>query len=242
MKSISQNITIVIPCKNEERYICNTLLSIASQVGIAETRIIIADAKSIDTTRLKIEEFKKDFHNINIEVIDGGLPGLGRNLGAGITSTPYILFLDADANLSDDSVIERCNIYLNRLHPPLLISSTPKYNGQNIISNILFGINNFVMNIMAKFEPFAIGGFFLVKIDKFNELGGFDTKCCNAEDWRLSRKFNSKEFILLEEQFYQDDRRFKQFGYIQMIKLMFTNWLNRNNDEYFRQDVGYFKK
>ena len=39
-------LTIVIPCKNEEKYIARTLYAIMSQKGIGKTKIIIADAGS----------------------------------------------------------------------------------------------------------------------------------------------------------------------------------------------------
>jgi hypothetical protein len=38
----------------------------------------------------------------------------------------------------------------------------------------------------------------------------------------------------------QDNRRFKRFGYLSMVKLMFINWLNRNNRDYFLKDAGYW--
>ena len=39
----------------------------------------------------------------------------------------------------------------------------------------------------------------------------------------------------------QDNRRFKSYGYFSMIKLMWNNWKNRNNINYFYEDKGYWK-
>jgi hypothetical protein len=38
----------------------------------------------------------------------------------------------------------------------------------------------------------------------------------------------------------QDNRRFKKYGYLNMIKLIRRNWLNRNNLDYFKEDQGYW--
>ena len=36
-----------------------------------------------------------------LEVIEGGLPSVGRNAGARLATTPYVLFLDADVELPE---------------------------------------------------------------------------------------------------------------------------------------------
>jgi len=38
----------------------------------------------------------------------------------------------------------------------------------------------------------------------------------------------------------QDNRRFKKYGYLNMIKLMLRNWKNRNNLEYFYNSQNYW--
>ena len=51
-------LTIIIPCKNEGLYIRKTLHSISKQIGIGNTKIIIADANSTDSTLFEIESAK----------------------------------------------------------------------------------------------------------------------------------------------------------------------------------------
>ena len=69
-------VTIVIPCKNEEKYIGHLLTSLSQQVGIGNTRILVADADSTDTT---IDIIKLYDDVLNIEVIEGGPVSVGRN-------------------------------------------------------------------------------------------------------------------------------------------------------------------
>ena len=72
--TISDKITIVVPCKNEENYIAHLLMHLRQQ-SIGDTRIIIADC-STDNTREVIEIMKGE---LNVEIIDGGPVSLAKN-------------------------------------------------------------------------------------------------------------------------------------------------------------------
>src|SRR3989304_5649057 len=86
-------LTIIVPTKNEEACLPILLESIKWQ-SIQPEEIIIADAFSEDSTRSVAESF-------GAKVIGGGLPGSGRNKGAQVAKTKYLLFLDADVVLND---------------------------------------------------------------------------------------------------------------------------------------------
>jgi hypothetical protein len=88
--------------------------------------------------------------------------------------------------------------------------------------------------------PFAIGGFVLISKSKFDELGGYDVNAKQSEDWLLSRQVDKKRFKLIFDLITQDNRRFKKYGYLNMLKLIFRNWLNRNNSGYFYNAQNYW--
>ena len=90
-------------------------------------------------------------------------------------------------------------------------------------------------------KPFCTGVFFLTSIESFKCFGGFDETVTTSEDYLLSRQYSLKEFCILPKHATQDDRRFKYMGYSKFLKMMFTNYLNRNNIEYFRRDINYWK-
>jgi glycosyltransferase involved in cell wall biosynthesis len=98
--SLSDKITIVVPCKNEETYIAHLLMHLRQQ-EIGNTRIIIADC-STDNTREVIQTMKGE---LNVEVIEGGPVSIAKNNGAKLATTPYILFIDADVRFFSDTVI-----------------------------------------------------------------------------------------------------------------------------------------
>ena len=98
-------LTIVIPCKNEEAYIQDTLFNLKQQ-GIGQTKIYLADANSTDNTREVAREYAKEL-NLNLTIIPGGLPAVGRNNGAKLAKTPYVLFLDADITFTCLTAIEQ---------------------------------------------------------------------------------------------------------------------------------------
>ena len=237
---LSQQLTIVIPTYNEEKYIAQTLYAIASQSGTYKVKIIIADAKSTDNTRLVASTNGFEL-GLDLEIIDGGLPAVGRNAGAKLATTPYILFLDADVTFSHRQAIVQAIDELAFMDYQM-IGTTPVYKGEfDIRASIMFGLNKYVTWFLSKTEPFAIGGFTMVNRQVFNSLGGYDEKAKQSEDWLLSKKISPKKFKLIPELITQDNRRFKRYGYFSMVKLLYNNWKNRNNVSYFYNDQGYWE-
>ncbi len=92
-------LTIVIPTKNEEAFLPTLLDSIRRQT-VPPDKIVVADAGSTDKTR----EIAKSYGAV---VVDGGMPGAGRNRGAVHAETEFVLFLDADVELRDPKFLEK---------------------------------------------------------------------------------------------------------------------------------------
>ena len=100
MTKLSNKLTIVIPCKDEENYISHLLDALRLQ-KLGDTRIIIADS-STDRTR---EIIQANSAFLNVEIIDGGPVSVARNHAAKTVTTPYILFIDADVRFFKNTVI-----------------------------------------------------------------------------------------------------------------------------------------
>ena len=235
-----QQLTIVIPTYNEEKYIWRTLKEINRQFGVKKVKIIIADAKSTDKTVYLINLFKQTYKS-NIRIIKGGLPAVGRNNGAKLTKTPYILFLDADITFTHRYVIKMAlDELVNGKYE--MISTNPVYKGNlDIRASFMLNLNKYITWFLSKTNPFAIGAFTMVDMQVFNMLGGYDEKALQSEDWLLSKKISPSKFKFIPDLMTQDNRRFKRYGYWSMIKLLWKNWRNRNNTKYFYEDQGYWK-
>lgn len=237
---MEKELTIVIPCRNEEEYIGRLLEEISLQ-RVGFTEIILADAKSTDKT---VEEAIKtsSYLGLKLKIAPGGLPAVGRNRGAFLSKTKYILFLDGDVTFTHKFSLLDC-LDLMKEGDYDMMSTTPVYRGDgNIRASFLFYLNKISTKWLSKRHPFAIGAFTLVKKKKFEELKGYDEEVKHTEDWLLSKKISPSKFLLVTDLITQDDRRFKKFGYWKMIKLIFNNWINRNNRDYYLKDAGYWDK
>lgn len=223
-------ITIVVPCKNEQYYIGNLLRSLSNQNGIENVRIIIADA-STDNTRTVITDNKK---HLNVEVIDGGPVSVAKNNGAKLVTTPYILFIDADVRFFKNTAIKD-TVEMMESRSLDLIGLKARCYDNNIMATIGFAGFNLINSILSKRMPFAVGAYMLTRRSKFEELGGFPEKYATSEDFFLSKQYDPKKFAIGNHHFGQDSRRFKKMGYFGMAKYLIKNFINRNNEEYWKK-------
>lgn len=226
---LSDKITIVIPCKNEEDYISHLLMHLRDQM-IGSTRIIIADC-STDNTREVIQTMKGD---LNVEVIEGGPVSIAKNRGARLVTTPYILFIDADVRFFDNMVI-RDSVHELESNSLDLVGLYMKCYDNDRTAQIGFMLFNLVNHIMRHKVPFAVGAFMLTRRDRFEQFGGFAEKYGTSEDFFLSKMYNPKKFRLVKHYFGQDSRRFQKMGYFGMAWYLIKNFWNRDNVEYWNK-------
>ncbi len=71
---------------------------------MSSTKVLVADANSTDGTPEVVLGFGD---RLNVSVIRGGMPSVGRNLGAAQAESDYVLFLDADIELAHPGVLRR---------------------------------------------------------------------------------------------------------------------------------------
>jgi glycosyltransferase involved in cell wall biosynthesis len=225
--NLNEKITIVVPCKNEEKYIHHLLDSLHLQ-DIGDTKIIIADG-STDRTRQVILENKR---SLNVDIIDGGPVSTAKNNGARLVTTPYILFIDADVRFFKPTVIQDAVDKIESENLDLIGLNIKCYDN-DIRTIIGFSIFNIVNNILKYFSPFAVGAFMLTRRDRFEEFGGFPEKFPTSEDYFLSRQYSPKKFKIVNHHFGQDSRRFKKMGYFGMAAYLIKNFINRNNRAYW---------
>jgi len=229
---IKDLLTIVVPCKDEEKGIYDFLTSIDSQNDIKGTKVIICDASNDNTIDIVLNSNLK---NVDVFVAKGGLPSVARNNGFSFCGTPYVLFLDADMILKNKNTIKNC---INKIYGKELLTIRTYTDFPYSIVMFIF----YILQLIIKYKsPFALGGFQLWDSNAFKKYGMFDTNAKVAEDYKLSKLVNPSKFIILYSRIYTSPRRFHNKGVFYMIKLLIGFWKNKNNNEYFKTDHGYWK-
>jgi len=203
---------------------------------MSSTRVLIADANSTDGTPEIVLSFRD---RLNVGVIRGGMPSVGRNHGAAQAETPYILFLDADIELADKSLIRRCmeKAQTNRLH---CLTTNIVCKDGSWVDKLFYAANDFFQYLSYLHRPFATGMFMLFDRKKFWELGGFHEQILFAEDYRLSQKIERKRFAIVRGGVYTTNRRFKRMGHLKVGWLFLKTAMNYGNEKYFLKDHKYW--
>jgi glycosyltransferase involved in cell wall biosynthesis len=230
---MKEQITIVIPCKNEKDNIYECVSFIAKQIGIAGTRVIIADVSDESDSLNFLEYTKNDYrYSLNIELIKGGFPAKARLEGSKLVTTPYILFLDADIMLQNKSLLGECLAY----DADLVTVPFQTEKGFNWIFR-LFDIQQRISNWIG--TPFAVGGFQLWKTEAYWKTGGYDETHLFAEDYWVSQKAEEMK-IHKTKGVWTSARRFKNKGFFYMFILSIKCYINRNNTNFFKNHQNYW--
>ncbi len=167
-------LTIVIPTYNEEVYLPRLLASIRSQ-RFDGYEIVVADAKSTDRTREMAAMF-------GARVVDGGMPGRGRNLGAAAALGDLLLFLDADVVLPDADWLRRKVAQFERRELDAATCLIKPMNGRLIdhVSHNVF--NAHMMALQYTGLAHAPGFCIFARKAIHDRIGGFDESITLAED------------------------------------------------------------
>ena len=231
-------LTIVIPAKNESAMLPRLLESLCRQdyEGMAETRVLVADAGSTDGTR----EIALGFcDRLKVEVVPGGLPSVGRNEGARLAATKYVLFLDADVELPEPTLLRRAMWRMRRRRLHLATTNIACREG-SFFDDLLYAGSNLMQRVGSVTKPFATGMFMLFDREVFWALGGFNEQALFAEDYLLSKGVARIRFRIVRGRVLTTNRRFQKLGHWRMVWMFFKTMLHTWDEEYFLEDQGYW--
>ncbi|HVI76938.1 MAG TPA: glycosyltransferase [Candidatus Acidoferrum sp.] len=204
--------------------------------NISSTRVLVADANSTDGTPQAVMLFRD---RLNVTVIPGGMPSVGRNQGAALADTTYVLFLDADIELADRSLVRRCvdKAKAKQLH---CVTTNIVCKDGNCVDKIFYAVNDCFQYLSYLHRPFATGMFMMFDRKKFWELGGFHEQILFAEDYKLSQKVERGQFAVVSGGVYTTNRRFKRMGHLKVGWLFLKTAVNYWNEKYFLRDHKYW--
>ncbi|HET9406390.1 MAG TPA: glycosyltransferase [Candidatus Sulfotelmatobacter sp.] len=229
----------MIPAKNEAKLIPHLLNSLTKQdySKMSSTRVLVADANSTDGTPEIVLSFRD---RLNVAVIPGGMPAVGRNQGAALAETPYVLFLDADIEPAHPSVVRRAVELAQRKQLHCVTTNIVCRDGR-WIDKVLYASNDLFQYLSFLHHPFATGMFMLFETKKFRELGGFDERILFAEDYQLSKQVARRRFGIVRGGVYTTNRRFQKMGHFRVARLFLKTAFNYWNPSYFLRDHKYWQ-
>ncbi len=200
-------------------------------------KVLVADAGSTDGTQRLAMSFSG---RLDVEVIPGGLPSVGRNAGARRATTPYVLFMDADMELKDRTLVRRAMELMERRKLHCVTTNIWCSNG-TLRDHLLYLGSNIAQYGSFLVRPFATGMFMLFDRAEFDRLGGFHEGALYAEDYLLTKKVSNRKFWIVNGRIHTTNRRFRNMGHFKIIRMFVKTMLNTWNDSYFLRDHGYWK-
>lgn len=166
-------LSIIIPTYNEEKYLPKLLQSIKDQ-NFSDYEVIVADADSTDKTREIAESY-------GCKVVKGGSPAVGRNNGAKVASGEYLLFLDADAILTEGYLESALNEFIENDQGIGITQLIPLSDSRR--DKLLHDFANLFMRSVESIKPHGAGCYGILTTKKLHEkVNGFDETYDFGED------------------------------------------------------------
>jgi len=235
---LSNQLTIVIPCKNEKDIIQKTLDLLNYQSDIWGVKVIVCDSSNDGITKLDlVERIENNSDKFDLFLTDGGLPAVARNNGFKLVETPYVLFIDSDVFLLDPKIVKRAFLKIHSKNFDLI---TTKFRSDNGKFNYVYKLFDVLQTISKWSTPFCLGGFMMIRSEKFKTLGGFDEEIKVAEDYHFSKQIKPSKFGRINNIVFTPPRRFENKGLLYMVKLFIGSFFNHKNKSYFTEDKNYW--
>lgn len=233
------DLSIVIPTLNEEEYIGQLLDSIATQSNMPR-EIVVVDAKSKDKTEKEARRRQKKLPQLRFYNSPQGV-SKQRNFGAKKTTSPHLLFLDADTMLLHNKTLEMYNKELTEKKPD--IASAFNYPLSDHWKDIYyFRAMNILFRSAKPVWPMTLGTNFYIKRELFIKVGGFDENIRTGEDMELMQRVIRKggEFRFLRKpKVYTSVRRLEKEGHVKFTLKMAKSFYYVVTSGYQNNPVEY---
>ncbi len=175
-------IAIVIPSRNEEKYIQECLHSILKQTYPAQyIQVLVVDGMSTDQTAAKVEELTTRYSNIQLIINPQKTTPYALNLGIKqAKEADYIMILGAHASLNED-YIKKAVQFLNE-HPDIdciggVLENIAETKTTEVISTAMssvFGVGTAHFRTGAKEGLVDTVAFGMYRKQVFDKIGLFD--------------------------------------------------------------------
>ncbi|MDJ0581572.1 DUF2064 domain-containing protein [Crocosphaera sp.] len=217
------DISVIIPTLNEVNSVYDTLTNIVKQADKSNNiEILVIDGGSQDNTLQWVEEFKKDYPSILIQILN--VSSLGRafqmNVGLRHSSGKYLVFCHADTLLPSEWDQKVINVLSNK-------QVKLAYFGLEFQSDHLgLKLVAWTVNYIRR-SPYG-DQVLCVRRDDFKEIGGFDYLSLLEDvtlfDTRISyqRCYKIPDTIITNPRKYGNKK--SEYSYLSIFKNVVKNW------------------
>ncbi len=224
-------ISIVIPCRNEEKYISLCIHSILDQnYPTDKIEVLVCDGMSDDKTRVELQQIS--IHHPNIKLLDNikKTTPYALNLGIQNASGDYVIILGAHAELKHD-YLQNCMKTFDENPNVHCVGGVLENVYENQISKVIgmamsspFGVGNAHFRTESRDGLVDTVAFGCYKKEVFTKIGLFDTELIRNQDDEfhfrmakkemkiyLNRSIRSKYFV--RASFNKLSLQYFQYGY-----------------------------
>jgi glycosyltransferase involved in cell wall biosynthesis len=177
------DLSVVIPVRNEERYIGRALASVASQTLAASSleAVVVANGCTDRTAEL-VREFAVGHRELAVQLIELEQPGVAaaKNIGARAARAPVVLFLDGDSAMPPALAAHILGMRRRGVRAATIRITA---DSRDILDNLWFAlveVGKRVLRVRANMS--------FCDRDLFLAVGGFDPSLRFAEDLDFLRR------------------------------------------------------
>lgn len=203
-------ISVVIPCLNEEHYIDKLLLDLVKQ-NYKDFEVVVTDSGSNDNTLKEAEKFSKRLV-IKTTVASKKGVSIARNNGAAIADGKYLFFMDADSKIPPDLLSK----FVSQAKADRLLTARFRADDERIINRILVWCwSSYLYGLVKMNIPAVTGTCIFILKSTHEALEGFDTGLDVGEDMdyaKRARAVNVRCHYVIDTILKTSTRRFDSDG------------------------------
>jgi glycosyltransferase involved in cell wall biosynthesis len=215
-------LSIVIPTKNEAKYIDRTLAQFTGRLDRYALEVIVSDANSTDGTAEIVREYAARYGDRHFKLVQAQGKqniAIGRNLGAAAATGDILFHMDADVIIPQQERFFE-EVLRTFARPEVVAATVPLrvYPEETRLSDRFYHV---FMNMVIRLSflagvYLAKGECQLVRRRVFEKIGGYNEKIVAGEDCNLFYRLSKEGHIsyLWRLRVQHSPRRFRQFGYL----------------------------
>jgi len=217
-------ISIVIPTKNEAKYIGPTIGQFRDYLESWNLEIIVSDAGSTDGTAEIVQQYQSEWGAARVKLIQSAGKqniAIGRNLGAAAATGDILFHTDADVHIPDkDRFFSKMLAVFEK--PEVVAATTPIWvypEEANLQDKFYHSLTNLVIRLSFSVGVYlAKGECQFVRRSVFERIKGYNEKIVAGEDCNLFYRLHKEGRIayLYRLKVHHSPRRFREYGYLRV--------------------------